>query len=45
MKYRKLGSSNLEVSVVALGCMTFTGDSNWGTAGGKRLVRNGSCRI
>lgn len=30
MKYRKLGSSNLEVSVVALGCMTFTGDSNWG---------------
>lgn len=30
MKYRKLGNSSLEVSVVTLGCMTFTGDSNWG---------------
>lgn len=30
MKYRRLGNSNLEISVVTLGCMTFTGDSNWG---------------
>ena len=30
MKYRMLGNSSLEVSVVTLGCMTFTGDSNWG---------------
>ena len=30
MKYRKLGTSDLEISVVTLGCMTFTGDSNWG---------------
>lgn len=30
MEYRKLGNSDLKLSAVTLGCMTFTGDSNWG---------------
>ncbi len=30
MKYNKLGNSDLTVSAVTLGCMTFTGDANWG---------------
>lgn len=30
MKYTKLGNSELTVSAVTLGCMTFTGDANWG---------------
>ncbi|MCQ2413263.1 MAG: aldo/keto reductase [Clostridia bacterium] len=30
MKYKALGNSGLTLSAVTLGCMTFTGDSNWG---------------
>lgn len=30
MKKRKLGKTDITVSTVALGCMAFTGDSNWG---------------
>ena len=30
MQYRRLGNSTLTISAVTLGCMTFTGDSNWG---------------
>lgn len=30
MRYRTLGQSTIRVSVVALGCWAFAGDSNWG---------------
>ena len=30
MEYKRLGNSGLTLSAVTLGCMTFTGDSNWG---------------
>ncbi len=30
MKYRKLGTTGIEVSVVAMGCWAITGDFNWG---------------
>ena len=30
MKYTQLGNSGVTLSAVTLGCMTFTGDSNWG---------------
>lgn len=30
MKYGKLGKSDIEISKVVLGCMTFSGGANWG---------------
>ena len=30
MQYRKLPNTDITLSAVTLGCMTFTGDSNWG---------------
>ena len=30
MEYRELGGTNIEVSVVALGCWSFAGDAYWG---------------
>ena len=30
MKYNFIGQSNIKVSALALGCMSFTGDANWG---------------
>ena len=30
MEYRRLGRTNIEVSVVALGCWSFAGDAYWG---------------
>ena len=30
MQYTKLGKSDLTISKIVLGCMTFTGDGNWG---------------
>ena len=31
MRYRKLGQSDIEVSVIAMGCWAIVGDSTWGT--------------
>ena len=30
MRYRELGSANIEVSVVAMGCWAIVGDATWG---------------
>jgi methylglyoxal reductase len=30
MQYRKLGKSDISISVVAMGCWALAGDSTWG---------------
>ena len=39
MRYKKLGNSDIEVSVVSLGAWAIGGDSNWGASDDDQSIR------